>query len=123
MMSETERVMAEVDRERLTDRLTGRDGGLRTSKPRADGDDGLTVYAWRMARFHSGADPSMPVTCAWDLQEWLDGLGVDASVSGVTDDAGEDITAALDAVVEDILTDLGLDADGGARRWQKAGAL
>jgi hypothetical protein len=107
----------------LTDRLEGRNGGLRTSKPTTDRDDGLTQYIWRMARFHSGADPSMPVTASWWLQDYVDDLGIDASVSGVMDDRGEEITDELDKVTVEILEKLGLDPTAGARRWQKAGVI
>lgn len=123
MMTETERVMDAVDVDKLTERLSGRGDGLRSSKPDTDADDGLTQYVWRMARFHSGADPCMPTTAAWWLQDWLDARGIDASVSGVTDDAGEEITEALDAVVDEVLDGLGHDSDAGAKRWKKAGAF
>lgn len=122
-MTETERVAAEVDMDELTERLTARGGGLRASKPDTDADNGLIQYVWRMARFHTGADPSMPVTAGWWLQSWLDEQGIDAKVSGRTDAAGEEITEGLDAVVAALIGEFGHNPTGGANRWEKAGAF
>lgn len=112
-------VMDHVDIPHLVDRLEGRDGGLRPSKPTASGDDGLTQYVWRMARFHSGDDPKMPVTASWWLSSWVSDHGIDASVSGVLDDDGKAVNDALGDVVTVILL-LGFKRDptGGAKRWK-----
>lgn len=123
MYETTETVLESIDKDHLADRLTG-DDGLRTSKPRADGDTGLTQYVWRMAAMHSRLNSSMPVTASWWLQEWLDENGIDASVSGIVDDRGSEITAALDDVVDEILEDhFGYDPNAGAKQWAKAGAF
>lgn len=123
MMTETERVLDTIELDELTERLTGRGDGLRSSKPDTDADNGLIQYVWRMARFHAGYDTSMPVTAAWWLQEYVDELGVSASVSGVTDDAGTELTAELETVTERVLSELGEDASRGASRWAKTGAF
>lgn len=124
MYETTHAVLDSIDKEHLADRLTGRSGGLRKSKPKADGDTGVTQFVWRMARFHSGADSSMPTTASWWLQDWLDENGIDASVSGIVDDRGSEITRALDNVVDEILEDeFGYDPNAGAKRWKKAGAF
>lgn len=52
----------------VIENLTGRKG-LRTAKPKTNGFD---AYVWRMARFHSGIDPTMPVTCDWDLENYIE---------------------------------------------------
>ena len=109
-----------VEADHLIDRLTGRDGGLRPSKPQAQGDTGLEQYVWRMARFHSGSDPSIPVTAAWDLGKWLDSEGIDAEVSGVTDRAGEEITGILDVIARLCANELTGSAERGFNRWEKA---
>lgn len=109
-----------VDLDHLEDRLTGRDGGLRTSKPTAKNDTGLEQYVWRMARFHGGADPSIPVTARWWLDEWLDEEGIDADVSGITNEAGEQIDDLLDVISRLVLLRFGYDPDAGVKRWQKA---
>lgn len=109
-----------TDLDHLVDRLTGRGDGLRTSKPTAQNDSGLEQYVWRMSRFHSGSDPSIPVTATWWLDEWLDEKGIDAEVSGITDEAGEEITALLDVLARLVLVEMGYDPDGGIRRWEKA---
>ena len=97
------------------DELSGRGDSFRVSKPDANG---LIQYVWRQAHFHSGEDDSMPVTSAWWLQEWLDGQGIDASVSGVLDEDGKEITEYLDMVAQEVLEyEFGRDPDAGANRW------
>lgn len=34
--------------------------------------DGFVDYTWRMARFYSGIDPHMPVTCDGWIKEWCE---------------------------------------------------
>jgi hypothetical protein len=108
---------------RLVDRLEGRSSKLRKSKPTADGDNGLIAYIWRMARFHSGADTSMPVMCSHELQEYLDERGIDASVTGITDERGSEITDELDEVTIEVCKRLDLDPRRGAATWAATGAI
>jgi hypothetical protein len=123
-LSPETREVLELDRvsvEHLQDRLEGRDGGLRTSKPRAKADTGLEQYVWRMARFHSGADPRMPVTAGFDLDNFLENQGIDASVSGIRDETGKEIEALLGRVVPQVIVaNLGGNPAGGFERWEKA---
>jgi hypothetical protein len=105
----------------LVSRLSGQKDPLRPSKPTAKEDDGLEQYVWRMARFYSGADTSMPVTCAMDLQIFLDERDIQASVSGITDDEGKEITSYLDKVTTKVLTELGLSDKKAARAWKGTG--
>jgi hypothetical protein len=114
-----DRVESEVNIEHLTERLEGRDGGLRPSKPTANGDDKLVQYVWRMARFHSPqGDSSIPVTAHWWLQDWVDDQGIDASVSGILDDSGKEIVDYLESVTDEVLDELGVDKFGAARDWK-----
>ena len=103
----------------LSDRLSGRDGGLRTSKPKANNDTGLEQFVWRMARFHSGADTSIPVTATFWLQDWIDTeLNTDVSVTGIIDDEGKKFLSILDDIVDEILIDeFNLDSTKAAREW------
>jgi len=97
------------------------DRGIRKSKP---DDNGLIQYLWRMARFHSGEDTHMPVSAFWWLQDYLDERGIDASVSGIHDDRGQEIMDELDSVVAEVLTEeFGRSDAEAARRWQKAGLV
>lgn len=123
LMQPAQDVIDLVDIDHLKDRLEGRDGGLRTSKPQAANDSGLEQYTWRMARFHAGADPSMPITASWWLQEWLDENNIDASVAGLKDDAGDEITDVLDVVAKCIIAEWGYDPERGIGRWQRAFGL
>lgn len=112
-----------VDIERLMDRLEGRDGGLRPSKPDTESDGGLIQFVWRKARFHGGYDMDMPVMAnAW-LQDYLDANGLDASVTGVMDDAGKEITTELEKAVDAVLVGFDENPAMAARRWNKAGAF
>jgi hypothetical protein len=108
-----------IDIDELMDELEGR-SGFRKTKPDASG---LIQYVWRMARFHGGYDTCMPVTASFWLQDYLDAEGIDASVSGVMDDAGKEITSELDKVAEAILIGFEENPDRAAQRWQKAGAI
>lgn len=112
-----------LDVEHFAERLEGRSGGLRTSKPQTEVDTGLIKAVWRYSRFCSGADTSMPVTCHWWLQSYLDENDIDASVSGILDDAGKEIHQMLFDIVDAVLAELGLATGQGARRWEKAGAF
>lgn len=117
--SEAQEVLELIDFEHIKSRLEGRDGGLRTSKPTANGDTGLEQYAWRMARFYSGADDCMPVMARSWLQSWLDEQGIDAKVSGITNDTGDEVVEVVDAVARLVLVEMGYDPDRGLKRWRK----
>lgn len=118
-----EAIEEHIDVDHLADRLEGRNGGLRTSKPTASQDDGLTQFVWRMARFSSGADTSMPTTATWWLQDYLDEEGIDASVSGISDDAGTEIIRRIWSAVDEVLEILGEPTGQAARRYKKAGVI
>lgn len=93
--------------------------GIRSSKP---DDNGLIQYVWRMSRFHSGDDHHMPVTAFWWLQSFLDSEGIDASVSGIHDDAGKDVMDKLEGFITVIIRNVfEIDDTAAARRWKKAG--
>ena len=44
--------------------------GLRAGKPPKA--SGFAKYVWRMSRFNSGIDVTMPITCDWDLQDYVE---------------------------------------------------
>lgn len=116
-------VLEKIDVHHLIDRMEGRGGGLRSSKPQASGDTGLTQWVWRRCTFHSGKDASMPVMADSWLETWLDSQDdIDASVWGVKSDsekdAGDEVKDALEDVVTLILLVYGKDPAGGAKRWK-----
>lgn len=49
---------------------SSRTGGIRTGKPPKE--SGAVKFAWRWARFHSGADTTLPCTADFDLYDWID---------------------------------------------------
>jgi hypothetical protein len=114
--------------------LTGRGGSLRPSKPK----DLVFAYLWRMARFHSGDDPRMPVMADFDLaqglQARLQAKGYDefrrpeevdqlfarpgkAETLYSTDIPNVEVKR-LDPFVDELIKALGKDPMGAARRWQ-----
>lgn len=116
-------VINAMDVHHLIDRMEGRGGGLRASKPGTDSDGPLEAYVWRMCRFHSGDDPSMPVMATSDLNSWLSENGINAKCSGVrSDDAranGKAVKEMIDEfVVTLVLMSLGRNPNGGAERWK-----
>lgn len=102
--------------EKLVAALRGRSGGLRPSKP---SKDGLVQYVWRMARFHSGHDASMPVTATWDLDPWLKAHGFER-IPALSDERSKAILEAIEKPIDEILIALGCDPMGAARRWGRA---
>lgn len=115
-------VWEEMDVRHLISRMEGRSTALRKSKPDTDADSGLTQWVWRMCRFHSGADPKMPVTADFWLDSWLGDEGIEAKVMGVKTDVeaenGEALKDALNDLVTLILLAKGKDPAGGAKRWE-----
>lgn len=103
--------------ERLAEDLRGRSGKLRPSKPTRH--TGLHQYLWRMARFHAGHDMTMPVTCGWDLSDWLEEQGL-RRLGALYDERDKQLTGLLDVVVDKILDILGEDKNKAARRWGRA---
>lgn len=131
--SEAQKFLEELDIEHFCDRLEGRDGGLRPSKPKAQSDTGLEQYIWRMARFHSGDDPKMPVTAQWDLTRFLEDES-EQDYSGIMKESGigdgktmdtrstgfKQIEQIADVISRVCVAKMGGNPDGGIERWQKA---
>lgn len=92
-----------------------RKGKLKTSKPKSNG---LHQYVWRMVRFHTGADLTMPICCQFDLMNWIESHGEVWSYCG-----GE--LKALEDFIETEVVDVVAVAVGGnpyiaAQRWGNA---
>lgn len=89
--------------------------GLRTSKPKGCG---YSAYVWRMARFHSGADVTMPVMCEFDLANYAD-----HSYSKSSDEdraAYAALRKQADADADRVCDALGISKYAGAGRWARA---
>lgn len=107
-----------LDMDEVLDRLEGRGGGLRTSKPTTDRDTGLIQYVWRMATFHAGHNTDMPVTASWWLADYVeDETTLDCSVSGVMDETGKEVTSLLHAVARIAVVELGGNPNGAVERY------
>lgn len=111
------------------------DRGLRRSRPSGSG---LAQYVWRMARFHSGKDTHMPVTCFMWLREWMHDEGLLPERPDATHRHEPErmraynrecsrlesaMANALSPVVDDVLSVFGLDDTQAARRWKRAGLV
>lgn len=120
---EAKEVMDKIDIEHLTERCRGRNGGLRSSKPTAQGDSGLEQYVWRMARFHGGYDTNMPVMARSWLQAWLDEEGIDANVGHGDCQAGDEVTTVIEKAVDAVLVALNENPARGVQRWESTGIL
>jgi hypothetical protein len=95
----------------VLDAVKGRKG-LRSTKPKGFG---FAAYVWRMARFHSGADMTMPVTCEFDLANWAD-----HSYTKGDREAFKALREEGDKMADRVCKDLGLDDKAAARRWGRA---
>jgi DNA-binding transcriptional ArsR family regulator len=102
------------------------ENGLRKSRPTSE--SGLAQYVWRMARFHSGKDTHMPVTCEFWLSSWMEERGMIPTIRESTSsrDRRSKITEAtkeIEPLVTSVLEEFGLDDTKAASRWSKAGLL
>jgi len=88
--------------------------GLVTKKPR----NGIYAYIWRWLRFDAGVDDTMPCVCFHDLQNELNSMGIDASVTGIIDQRGDAIMDYLDSIVNIIEKRNGITMSIGAERWR-----
>lgn len=94
----------------------GRSGGLRPSKPTKA--SGLIKFIWRMARFDSGHDPTMPIVAYFDLSAWTRKHAPEANVSGIINDEGRRLLDEVDELVDQVLREFGLSKFGAAKRWK-----
>jgi len=89
---------------------------LKTNKPK----NGVYAYVWRMVRFHSGEDPTMPTTATWDLsREIQEKTGVKITF-GITRNDKKKLLEMLDRQADRCLIALGLNPNGAANRWKRA---
>ena len=82
----------------LIDQIKGRKPGtLRSKRP----DQDRAYYVWRMARFHGGADVTMPITASFEV-------------------AGDPYTPLLDVVADKVAERVYGTDRAGATRWAAA---
>lgn len=111
-------VAAYVDVDALAEVCEGRHG-LRTNRPSENNDVGaLADYVCRMAQFHSGRNPSVPVMARGELQTWLDEHDIDATVGTASDEAGEEVLDVLEAATDAVLAQFNADPGAAAKRWE-----
>lgn len=93
-----------------------RKGDLKTSKPK----NGIYAYVWRMARFHSGDDVTMPMAADYDLSEGIEKeTGIRVRFFPL-DDSRKALLDKLDNLSEEVCVKLGRSRDAGLRRWGRA---
>lgn len=99
--------------EELANSLRGRKG-VRRTKPEGDG---LVRYVWRHVLFHTGINPSLPMTAEFDLWDWCEENEVPFSPCGYNDPAQKKLIQEIDQLVDEVIELLGEDKYGAARRW------
>lgn len=105
----------------IKENITTRKGTLKTSPYNMDG---LQKYVWRMIRFHSGKDYTMPVMCFFDLQNYLEKQGFsmkEINVCGIINKEGKEILDTLDKIADELCIELKLNPFNASLRWKKAG--
>lgn len=92
----------------------GNGKSIKTAKPK----DGVMVYVWRMARFHSGQDTTMPMTCFWDLERGLkEATGEELKFTFFHEDQ-KAVLNVLDALVDQALVRMGYSTMEAAKRYK-----
>ena len=92
-----------------------RKGLVKTGKPK----EYLYAYIWRMARFYSGDDVTLPMTADYDLVWGLRELTGNDALSSYTHPEVRQIAKELDAVAEQLLVNQGIPLRG-LGRWAQA---
>jgi hypothetical protein len=100
-----------VNKDDIKKQLEGRGGKLRTGKPK----DPLLAFIWRDVRFHSGIDPTMPVTNQFNLYDAISNLlGYPIPSYCIP----SEINKAFSVLVDDICDKFELDKFAGVARWK-----
>lgn len=105
----------------IRDNILTRKGTLKTSPYKLNG---LQKYVWRMIRFHSGKDVTMPIMCFFDLQNYLEENGIsrqEINVSGIINETGKALLDELDKLVDSFCIELKLNPLKASQRWHEAG--
>lgn len=101
--------------------LLGRDKkSLRAAKP---SKHGLYAYMWRMVRFHTGIDMTMPCTCFWDLADFVESKGFtrdQVNVSGIINANGRELLDLLEPMIDEVSIKFGKNPFKAAVRWGRA---
>jgi hypothetical protein len=104
--------------------LKGRNG-LRASKPKTNGFD---QYVWRMVRYHAGIDRCMPITCDWDLTDYVESFVGKRPTYGTPErelytSIVNDVRKIADNYVDKVSQHYQLDSYTMARIWKQAGLI
>ncbi len=57
-----------MDKDIMKKILVGRGGNVKTVRP----DNSILYYYWRMTRFNTGRDPTLPVIAQWELERGIE---------------------------------------------------
>ena len=105
-----DKIIQDVDSALVEISPRGNKKTIKTGKPK----HGVYAYIWRMARFHSGIDTTMPITATWGLKSQLN---ADLGYTLTYTDENE-IARSLDPLVDQCLARLNLSPYAGALRWK-----
>lgn len=87
---------------------------LKTNKPA----NGIDAYVWRMVRFHSGADVTLPMTAAWGILRELKTQGFQIEHKDYYGAVENEILKTLDYTVDAVMVELKLNPYKGVLRWK-----
>jgi len=92
--------------------------GVKTNKPK---EGGLYAYVWRMVRFNSGIDVTIPVMAIFDLADYaktLPNFTEDWSGALIPEDSqAKALVDEANSLADTITMMLGYDKYGAAKRW------
>jgi hypothetical protein len=94
--------------------VRGRGDSIKTNKP----IDGVYAYVWRMARFNSGADTSMPITAFFDLEVGIkEATSIPVSFTFIREGQQRAVCDWLDKWSQELVKHVGGDPLAGTLRW------
>jgi len=114
-------ILQVVNEAEIKKNICTRKGTLKTSPYNLNG---LEKYIWRMIRFHSGKDLTMPIMCFFDLQNWIEAQGFKMdviNVCGIINNEGKALLDYLDKLVDKFSIELKLNPFKACSVWHKAG--
>ena len=116
-----EKILQNINENEIKKNICTRKGTLKTSPYNLNG---IEKYVWRMIRFHSGKDLTMPICCFFDLQNWIEKQGYkmnEINVCGIINNEGKALLDYLDKLSDKLTIELKLNPFKACQAWHNAG--